>query len=172
MGDRQAVLTGAQAGYGAMDRLVHRIAFATFQAQAGETYSIVVDNAGPGIGITGLYRVEAEIDGCVIGRNKGEGILVQETSAGTKAQKLDITSSTLFRNTHGLRVLGRTASPAAFRVRGCTVADNTTSGIEKVNIADAIHILSYLFVTGSPLPAAPFPTPGMDPTPDTLPDCL
>ena len=35
MGDRQAALTGAQAGYGAVDRLVHRIAFATFQAQAG-----------------------------------------------------------------------------------------------------------------------------------------
>ena len=38
-----------------------------------------------------------------------------------------------------------------------------------VNIVDAINILNYLFLAGSPQPAAPFPSPGSDPTPDSLP---
>jgi len=41
---------------------------------------------------------------------------------------------------------------------------------QMVNIADAIAILSYLF--GNKFsPAYPFPTPGLDPTPDDLPGC-
>ncbi|NCG55723.1 MAG: hypothetical protein GWP35_02340 [Proteobacteria bacterium] len=37
-----------------------------------------------------------------------------------------------------------------------------------INIADAINLLAYLFSGGLP-PELPFPTPGVDPTPDALP---
>lgn len=37
-----------------------------------------------------------------------------------------------------------------------------------VNIADAIHLLGFLFSGGVP-PELPYPNPGSDPTPDTLP---
>ena len=46
--------------------------------------------------------------------------------------------------------------------------DANDSGI--ANIADAIFLLSYLF-GGGPDPAAPFPTAGVDPTPDLLAPC-
>ena len=46
--------------------------------------------------------------------------------------------------------------------------DVNDSGI--ANIADAIYLLSYLF-GGGPDPAAPFPTAGVDPTPDLLAPC-
>lgn len=36
-----------------------------------------------------------------------------------------------------------------------------------VNISDSIHTLNYLFL-GGPQPPAPFPNPGVDPTPDGL----
>ncbi|MEM7165512.1 MAG: M12 family metallo-peptidase [Planctomycetota bacterium] len=39
-----------------------------------------------------------------------------------------------------------------------------------INIADAVYTLTYLFQTG-PQPPAPFPNPGIDPTPDTL-ECV
>lgn len=38
----------------------------------------------------------------------------------------------------------------------------------RINLADAIYLLSYLFVAGSPIPA-PFPLAGIDPTPPYLP---
>ena len=37
-----------------------------------------------------------------------------------------------------------------------------------INIADAINLLAYLF-SGGPPPELPFPTSGIDPTPDSLP---
>jgi hypothetical protein len=37
-----------------------------------------------------------------------------------------------------------------------------------LNIVDAVSLLNYLFVAGSPVPPAPFPASGPDPTPDTL----
>ncbi|NRA75656.1 MAG: hypothetical protein HRU16_06905 [Planctomycetes bacterium] len=37
-----------------------------------------------------------------------------------------------------------------------------------VNIADGIRLLEFLFVSGDP-PEAPWPSPGEDPTPDSLP---
>ena len=37
-----------------------------------------------------------------------------------------------------------------------------------VNIADSIHLLGFLFSGGIP-PELPYPNPGVDPTPDTLP---
>lgn len=51
----------------------------------------------------------------------------------------------------------------------CLVAldTNDDSGID---IADAVRTLAYLFSAGAP-PPAPFPTPGTDPTPDTL-ECV
>jgi hypothetical protein len=48
-------------------------------------------------------------------------------------------------------------------------AGGSTLGDGKVDIADAIAILSHLFAHAGPL-AAPFGTRGADPTPDQL-DC-
>jgi hypothetical protein len=39
-----------------------------------------------------------------------------------------------------------------------------------LDIADGIYTLGALFL-GSPAPPPPFPAPGLDPTPDALPDC-
>jgi len=44
-------------------------------------------------------------------------------------------------------------------------ADGNDDGA--LDIADAVWVLSYLFAAGPP-PPAPFPTPGIDPTPDSL----
>jgi hypothetical protein len=41
---------------------------------------------------------------------------------------------------------------------------------QQTNIADAIYLLSYLFA-GKSAPAYPFPTPGLDGTPDDFPPC-
>ncbi len=47
-------------------------------------------------------------------------------------------------------------------------ADVSDSG--KVDISAAVSILNFLFLGGA-APAVPFPTPGLDPTPDTFKDC-
>lgn len=40
----------------------------------------------------------------------------------------------------------------------------------RVDISDAIYMLNYLFLGGAGIPP-PFPQPGVDPTPDGLPEC-
>lgn len=40
----------------------------------------------------------------------------------------------------------------------------------RVDISDGIYLLSYLFQGGDAIPP-PYPNPGVDPTPDSLPDC-
>ncbi|MEE2856050.1 MAG: hypothetical protein VX949_01505 [Planctomycetota bacterium] len=40
----------------------------------------------------------------------------------------------------------------------------------RIDLSDAIHLLSFLYIDG-PEPAAPYPDPGVDPTPDLL-DCF
>ena len=47
----------------------------------------------------------------------------------------------------------------------CDANDDT-----QVNISDGIFTLSHLFIGGLP-PPAPYPAPGLDPTPDCLPSC-
>lgn len=45
-------------------------------------------------------------------------------------------------------------------------ADTNDDGA--IDIADSVYVLSFLFLPGSPAPAAPFPTPGVDPTADGM----
>ena len=47
-------------------------------------------------------------------------------------------------------------------------ADVTDDGL--INISDASFALNFLFLAG-PYPLPPYPVPGLDPTPDDIPDC-
>ena len=48
-------------------------------------------------------------------------------------------------------------------VRTILLNSNPATIMTDPGVADAIYLLSYLFVTGSPPPSAPFPVLGFDP---------
>ena len=52
----------------------------------------------------------------------------------------------------------------------CAASADVNGEDREVTIADPMYLLNFLFAGGDPI-FPPYPDPGLDPTPDELPEC-
>lgn len=143
-----------------------RVTVCGTQATIVDASATMVTVLAPACGTLGWAALELCTDsGCA---TRAEGFFYEEVVQGTEFIRGNANDDAAVDISDAVAILGDLFLGTGAQAPCRDALDTDDSG--SLEITDAVYLLNYLFQGGLEIPP-PYPAPGLDPTPDALPEC-